>query len=128
MFRGTGRAQFCSDAQHSVRRVQSGWKVNPHASVKGLNAIDVDDHNEAVVTTFENLKSVTLIQSPISAPGESNGIGVMTLNGENVRVIRNSSSNFNDAMNTLNNEMVYVLPSPSAEEGDRNGIERPGRD
>jgi hypothetical protein len=51
----------------------------------------------------------------------------MTVNGENGRIIRNIGSNFNDALDNLNNEKAYVQPSPSAEDGDANGRDRPGR-
>jgi hypothetical protein len=113
MFKVTGRAQFCSDVHYSVRCAHNSWTITTSGPVQGLNAIDVDDHSGAVCNTFD--KCTTNVQV------ESNRIGVMTFDGEDVRIMSNSGSKFKDAIDNQTNEMTYVRPFSSVKVDDLNG-------
>jgi hypothetical protein len=97
-------------------RVHSGWTVNAYGPVEDLKAIDVDDSSGAVFNAYENLRNVTFVNGTTNAHGVSNGVGVITFNGGNLRIVRNNGSNFDDAVDNLKNKMAYMEPSSSQED------------
>jgi hypothetical protein len=115
IFGAIGKARFCFDVQDSVMRVYSGWTVNAYGPAEDLRAIDVED--KAVFNTYENLRNVTFVNGTTNARGTSDGIGIITFNGGNLRIAKNNNgSGFNGAMDNLKSQMAYVVPSSSPED------------
>jgi hypothetical protein len=113
IFGAASKARFCLDTQGSVMRVHSGWTVNAYGPVEDLNAIDVDDSSGAVFNVYENIRNVTFVNGTTKAQGKSDGVGIMIFNGGNLRIAKNSGSNFDGAVDSLKNKMAYMEPSSS---------------
>jgi hypothetical protein len=75
----------------------------------------VDDNSGSTFNTYENLRNVTFVNGTTNAQGESVGVGVLTFNGGNLRIVGNSVSNFDGAMDDLENKMAYIEPSSSVD-------------
>jgi hypothetical protein len=102
----------------SIMRIHNGWTVNSYGPVEDLSAIDVDNGNfsygnkptSSSFNTYANLKNVTFVNGTTNAYGVSDGIGIITLNGGNLRISQRNDSGFATALADLQSKMVYVDP------------------